>query len=179
MYKCILISGISGSGKSLIGSVLAERLGYQFVEGDSFYLKDKPKATLSNGGTVSNWDTPEAIDWNLLNKTCRGLLYEKSIVLVTFLPLVELFDFPIHCHIRLEVGENVSEKCICSRSSSKNFSSEKKNLDELVVKELVIPMCESLKTRKVDCEVRVYDKDTRRSVEDILKEIDFVLQEKL
>lgn len=37
MAKKILVLGVSGSGKSLIGSLLAKQLGYPFFDGDDFH----------------------------------------------------------------------------------------------------------------------------------------------
>src|SRR5688572_3304963 len=33
----IIVMGVAGSGKSTIGSLLADRLGWQFVEGDEYH----------------------------------------------------------------------------------------------------------------------------------------------
>lgn len=37
MTKKIVVLGVSGSGKSLIGSKIAEKLGYPFFDGDDFH----------------------------------------------------------------------------------------------------------------------------------------------
>jgi len=34
---CIVIMGVAGSGKTTIGRMLAERLGWRFIEGDDFH----------------------------------------------------------------------------------------------------------------------------------------------
>ncbi|WP_434361786.1 gluconokinase [Parasalinivibrio latis] len=38
--KKILVMGVSGCGKSLIGSALAEALGFQFFDGDDYHPKE-------------------------------------------------------------------------------------------------------------------------------------------
>lgn len=58
----LVISGISGSGKSTLGQILAEKLKLEYIDLDSFYLKDKPLVSLSNGAKVKNWDCSEALD---------------------------------------------------------------------------------------------------------------------
>ncbi|MDE8601559.1 gluconokinase [Marinomonas sp. RSW2] len=39
MTKKIVVLGVSGSGKSLIGKNIAEKLGYRFFDGDNFHCK--------------------------------------------------------------------------------------------------------------------------------------------
>ena len=56
--KCTILSGLSGSGKTTIGELFCAKNGWKFIDGDSFFLRDKPKVTLSNGEVASNWDDP-------------------------------------------------------------------------------------------------------------------------
>ena len=44
----IIIGGVSGCGKSTVGSALAEKLGAEFIDGDSFHSK-KNIEKMSNG----------------------------------------------------------------------------------------------------------------------------------
>jgi gluconokinase len=37
MVRCLIIMGVSGSGKTTIGRRLAERVGWRFIEGDDFH----------------------------------------------------------------------------------------------------------------------------------------------
>ena len=39
MTKKIVVLGVSGSGKSLIGKSIADKLGYQFFDGDDFHCQ--------------------------------------------------------------------------------------------------------------------------------------------
>lgn len=45
----VIIMGVSGSGKSTLGALLAERLGCEFLEGDSFHTPEA--VTKMRGGT--------------------------------------------------------------------------------------------------------------------------------
>ena len=118
MHNLVIFCGISGSGKSTVGRFVSQEKNYTFIEGDDFFLPDKPKYTLSDGSTCSNWDCPEAIDWNRLNLSLSDNLTRSNVILSTFLPLVKYITHPIHLQIEL----------VTARA----------NKDRLSVKELVI-----------------------------------------
>lgn len=178
-FRCYLISGISGTGKSTIGKLVAEKLGFEFfefVEGDDYYLKEKPKVALSNGKTVANWDCVEAIDWDRLNNNIKELLKTKSVILVTFLPQLDLFTFPVWRHIRFEFAfsvdsEDIIEWCIEARKKSKKFISEKQEkLDEMMVREVVYPFYQKI-NYSPNYIVFVYENNKRRTLEDITSQV--------
>lgn len=58
----IAISGLSGAGKTSCGKLLAEKLGFTFIDLDWYFLEQKPIVTLSNGVKVKNYDCYEALD---------------------------------------------------------------------------------------------------------------------
>ena len=146
-HECILISGLSGCGKTTVGRKLAAILPNAiFIDGDQFYLKEKPKVILSDGSAVSNWDCAEAIDWGALNAGARAALEDSDIVLATFLPLVDRLKFPITCHVRLLTAptglppQTEIQRCLAARAAAKGFETEQKRArDELVVREVVYP----------------------------------------
>lgn len=162
-YYCLLISGLSGSGKTTLGREFCKRCsGWTFIDGDSFYLDVKPKVTLSDGTIVTNWDSEDSIDWNKLNEVVMGALSRSNVVLVTFLPLAERFRFNVDCSVRLETGNNYIQKCIDARRKSKKFTTtEKKLLDEKMVREVVIPTYKSTLEQHVDFILDVYEGESR------------------
>ncbi|CAK7994910.1 Hypothetical protein POVR1_LOCUS428 [uncultured virus] len=169
LHRCILISGLSGSGKTTVGKLLE---GWTFIDGDDFFLPHKPKVKLSNGETVSNWDCPEAIDWKELNITVKQKLLEGNVVFVTFLPMIEKYEFVVDYHVRLYMGEGLVEKCLAARIASKNIKSQTRiQRDQLVVQEYVIPMYMKMSERDVDASINVYDGSIRKNPSDLAKEI--------
>lgn len=164
----VLISGISASGKTTLGKALAERLGFVFVDGDSFYLKKKPKVLLSNGEIVSNWDCVEAIDWDALNAEIAS---HDDVIFVFFAPMMEKFLVDIDFHIRLNMGETIENKCIEWRSKTKPFSDKERLRDKLMVKEVVIPFWEQFSNQYVDYVLDVFCEDERRPAEELLDEL--------
>jgi len=53
--RVIVVMGVSGSGKSSVGSALAARLGWTFVEGDAFH-PEKNVAKMSRGEPLTDAD---------------------------------------------------------------------------------------------------------------------------
>lgn len=190
-HKCILISGISGCGKTTVGQNLATILpNTVFIDGDQFYLKEKPKVTLSDGTTASNWDCAEAIDWGGLNAGVRAALEASDVVLATFLPLVDRFAFPVTCHARLltvpaapSSPEPLTtsleiQRCLAARAASKGFASERESArDELMVREVVYPVHVAVRGRHpANLVVNTYGDDgARRPVGDIVTALSLML----
>ncbi|MFP6901776.1 MAG: gluconokinase [Opitutales bacterium] len=55
----IILMGVSGCGKSVIGQALAERLGIPFLEGDAFH----PPENLAKMGSGMPLEDADRIDW--------------------------------------------------------------------------------------------------------------------
>jgi len=177
----IVISGISGSGKTTIGRALVKYFNsfkgandeaYKFVDEDSFYLKNKPKVKLSNGLVVANWDTLEAIDINSLRLTIES---SENIVLVGFTLTKEIIGEYKSIHFHLSIGDTdevVIRRCVEARKRSKGFRGDKAKIDELVVREVVMPFYKrTLKESDIDFKIDIYDHDKRRSVSEIVEVI--------
>ena len=172
MYRCIVLSGLSGSGKSTLAQHFCSKFDWTFIEGDRFFLKNKPKVELSDGQSVSNWDTTEAIDWDSLNVEVTKQLKNNNVILATFLPRLDLFTFPVFRHIQLNTGTNPIEKCITARRVSKRLNTEaKQNRDELMVREYVYP--EYIKTCSIqtDAVIQVYKDEERRNIGELTEEL--------
>ena len=172
----LVISGISGSGKSTIGLQLARTLNLTYVDLDSFYLPQKPYVTLSNNAKVKNWDCLESLNIEAVKLTIKEKA-PNGLLLVGFTLRDDIFnEFKPLCHIHLSTGrtkDQIIERCIASRQQSKTFSTSSALVDELMVKEVVYPFyTETITKSTITHIVEVFEHDgQRRSVNDIIVEI--------
>lgn len=140
MNRCLLLSGLSGSGKSTFGSWLANKWSWEFIDGDKFGLLEKPKVTLSTGEVVNHWDHETAIDWERWNLEVSEKLKITNVILVTFIPKLEKFTFTIWKHIALLMGIGEEDQCIANRIISKCLdTNEKRKRGEIYVREIAYP----------------------------------------
>jgi hypothetical protein len=166
-YECVVLSGLSGSGKTTVGSMFCAETGWIFIDGDWFFRDEKPKVMLTSGEIVSNWDSPEAVNWKDLNESVKQSLTKNNVILAFFMPLMDRLTFPIHKHVMLSMGRDELNLCIGARIRSKNIVTEERAAkDDRVVRELVYPMYKALPVPK-DIVVVIVD-GKRRSKENIL-----------
>jgi hypothetical protein len=141
---CVLLSGLSGSGKSTVGPAVAAALpDCVFVEGDSFYHANKPTVVLSTGEAVSNWDSVDALDWGRLNAEVEAQLRAGNVLLATFLPNLDLLAHPPAVHVSLAYAAGIGDQetlelCIGNRRAAKQLSGRER-LENLTVREVVYP----------------------------------------
>jgi shikimate kinase len=171
--QIIALVGISGSGKTTIGRFVANRLNYIYVDLDDFYKRDKPKITLSNGITVSNWDTLDALDLSAFRQTLASLVREKRNIIVGGFALSDdVFEqLKPTATILLSVGNTDSEiisRTIEARRRSKGFAGHKAIQDELMVKEVVYPYFKNvLQNTNVTGILKIYEQEQRRNLEEL------------
>lgn len=53
--KIIVVMGVSGSGKTTVGSLLAQKLGWQFFDADDFYPREN-REKMANGVPLTDED---------------------------------------------------------------------------------------------------------------------------
>lgn len=69
--KVIVMMGVSGCGKTTVGKLVAEELGWEFVEGDEYHSPENI-AKMSSGQPLNDEDR---FDWmNALNKKISEML---------------------------------------------------------------------------------------------------------
>lgn len=70
----ILISGFSGSGKTVIGKSLAKDLKLDFINLNDFYKDDFKEYKKVGDLSVIAWDSPDAIDWDKFNDKVNEII---------------------------------------------------------------------------------------------------------
>lgn len=132
----ILISGFSGSGKTVIGKSLAKDLKLEFINLNDFY-KDDFKETKQVGELeVIVWDSPDSIDWdkfngkvkekiNKVNNRVNGETNEETnggIVISGFAFPESKLKFNVDFHIHLKISKDDLIKNRADYTSEKDDS---------------------------------------------------------
>lgn len=139
LYPLYAISGISGSGKTTLGkSLVKEFVQMQHIDQDIYFLRSKPKAVLSDGSEVNNWDCLEALDSSFTNDVQKALQF-GPVLLTGFALCRDMLPVVPTVHIHLVTADNpqdLEDRCCESRRRAKKIND---TLDAMVVKELVVP----------------------------------------
>ena len=183
--QIIFISGLSGVGKSFLARKFVEKHSdFFWFDQDTIYKSEKPKVTLSNGEVVSNWDTPEALNWDEFNTFIEKLDHEK-IIITGFAPLKDLIKFNISLHIDLYYTgsiEDVVQRCLKARREAKGFATEEKlKTDELMVREVTVPFYNEIMKKNIpDVMMPVFNPDgSRKDISETLERLEFWIEHML
>lgn len=165
----VAISGISGSGKSTLGEALALQLGWNYLDQDLFFRRDKPLVELSTGEKVKNWDSLKAINCDEMREAIIKFMSAGSLILTGFALWDELLPVKPKYHFHLSTGDIPSEiikRCISAREKSKGLSKR----DQLMVAEVVYPFyVQTLENSSITDKISVYERDgKRKSVQQLL-----------
>lgn len=148
--KLIFLNGITGTGKTTIGEILAQNLKNSIViDQDSFYKHNKPQISLLGNDNLyyktSNWDCDEAIDFDSLNFTIKFNLEKYDHVIVTgfslrsnLITITPNLSFLL-IHNNSTSNDLIQEKIIESRQQSKGFTGIKAERDIIMVKNVIMP----------------------------------------
>lgn len=102
----ILLSGLSGCGKTSIAKSLKKALNIEMIDQINYYKKDFDNmVTLPDGVEVVNLSTDDAYDWDLLNEDINK--YKSKGLLVTGSALPE---DKIKSHVDFHVHLTISKK---------------------------------------------------------------------
>lgn len=175
----IAIIGISGAGKSTLGQIVANTIGYDYLDLDSFYLPTKPKVDIVINDKVvkvSNWDTLDAVDIDgfrqaLVNRTkpiiVTGFVLPDSIYTTqTGKPTITIW---------LRTGFDpyiVINRAIEARLQSKQFTINKAAIDRIMVCDYVYSFfMTNLESTTITNTIDVYGRDQRRTVNSLVDQI--------
>lgn len=145
----VVISGLSGAGKTYWGMQLAKLLGLTFIDQDSFYkpIWSLPKFTFSTGLEMHNWDCLEALDTKKQNQII-GKKIKKGVILSGFACRKDIFEHRISVHIHLEITQ---ETCFLRRQDQHKDHAED---GAMIVNELVYPFyLETVKNSDIDATI--------------------------
>ena len=177
--RCHIIAlvGISGSGKTTLARILAERLGYQYIELDHWFKRDKPVFPLSNGQSVKNWDRFDVIDWAgfeyQVKQACKT---HPGVVIAGFALTADSIPGGADHTILLRTGhtaDDIIKRAADARKVSKRYEGPAAERDKLYVRERVYPFYqEVLKKLAPHTTLDVFDeKGQRIPIEKLIDEI--------
>lgn len=102
----ILVSGLSGSGKSELGKNISIDFKIKHINARDYYNKDYHVTTvLPNGETVVNWYTDDAVNWVKLNEDINNNKDKGVIITNDVFPRSKL-TFTPDVHINLKLSKN-------------------------------------------------------------------------
>jgi len=114
----ILISGFSGSGKTVIGKSLAKDLKLEFINLNDFYKDDYSGSKMVGNLNVIAWDSPDAINWDKFNKYIDEIK-NKGLVISGFAFPESKLKFHVDFHVHLKISKDDLIK------NRQDFTSEK------------------------------------------------------
>ena len=101
----ILISGFSGSGKTVIGKSLAKDLKLDFVNLNDYYLDDYSGSKMVGNLNIIDWDSPDAINWDKFNKYIDEIK-NKGLVISGFAFPESKLKFHVDYHVHLKISKD-------------------------------------------------------------------------
>ncbi len=114
--------GVSGSGKSTVGELLARRHGWTFIEGDAFH-SDQNHAKMRSGIPLTDEDRRswlEALGRELARHAAGGVVLSCSALKRAYRQLLRAY-VPDLTFIWLEVGREAAAQRVAGRGASHFF----------------------------------------------------------
>jgi uridine kinase len=107
----ILISGFSGSGKTVIGKSLAKDLKLEFINLNDYYIKDYKETKKVGNYDIVTWDSPEAIDWDKFNNIVDEKMNSGLVISGFAFPESKLkFNVDFHIHLKISKDDLIKNR---------------------------------------------------------------------
>lgn len=161
----IMISGINGCGKTTLAKNISNDMKLTRLDQFDYYKKDyDKKVTLSDGTTLINLHTDEAIDWDRFNNDVNK--YKKNGVVVTVFsaPIDKLnFDTDYHIHLSISKKKCLERRRIFLTEHKEKYYDEYKLIgtptEKLKMNKLIFPYyLKSIKKMKINKFIKVSNK---------------------
>jgi adenylate kinase family enzyme len=160
----ILISGFSGSGKTLLGRNIQRDFKLQFINLNDYYKEDYNNVVdLGHDIKVIDWDHPDAIDWDKFNEKINSDK-TKGVVCVGFGFPEDRIKFTPDFHIRLDIPKprllEMRHKYLDENKDNKLNEYKDSRTELLIMNKLSYPHHEEIKVKsKYTHKFSLFDKE--------------------
>lgn len=177
----ILISGFSGSGKTVLGKSLSKDLKINFVNLNDYYKEDWDKTSEAielEERKIVDWDSPDAVDWNKFNEEINRIKEDGVVVSGFSFPKDSLsFKTDLHIHLKISKDDLIkNRKDYKSENEDSRINSLSEEMEKRILNKITYPhYMNSLQTSIINKFIQV------KSGEEALKEaygiiFDFVVE---
>jgi len=160
----ILISGFSGSGKTLLARNIQRDFKLEFVNLNDFYKEDyNVVVDLGYDTKVVDWDNPDSIDWDKFNDKINSDK-SKGIVCVGFGFPTDKLQFEPNFHIRIDMPKqkllDLRHKYLDENKDNKLNEYKDSKIELLILNKLSYPHHDKIKIKsKYTYKYNLFDKE--------------------
>ena len=169
----ILISGFSGSGKTIIGKSLAKDLKIEFINLNDFYFEDYSGNKMVGDMKIIDWDNSASINWDKFNEKINEIK-NKGVIISGFAFPEKLLKFDVDFHVHLKISKDdliknrndyISEREDTKLNDLKNLTPD---IEKRILNAVSFPLyLESLKESKFDKTVMIQYGETKKAYDEI------------
>ena len=160
----ILISGFSGSGKTLLARNIQKDFKLEFINMNEFYKENYDNVVdIGSDIKVIDWDNSDAVDWDKFNEKIN-LDKNKGIVCVGFGFPTDKLKFEPNFHIRIDMPKpkliELRHKYLDENKDNKLNEYKDSKIELLILNKLSYPHHEEIKFKsKYTYKYSLFDKE--------------------